>query len=197
MPYHNQIYRPAKKLTFMPLRILIECPGKYQSAPWVLDQKTTADQEKYKKRKENENMFPKYDSSTQKKTSFPEQTSLDLPPLNHVLSFAENDAEEFLDLNQHLLCNPQSTFFLRMKSDGMIEAGIHPGDLLVVDRSVKPENGKIVVAMLQENMIIQRFFKEQEKTLLVPANPAYSGIELTDRIDFVIWGVVTNVIHPL
>ena len=112
-------------------------------------------------------------------------------------SFAEDDVEGVLDLNKHILCNPETTFFVRVSGDSMIEAGIHTGDLLVVDRVLRPENGKIVIAVINGELTVKRLFKVNDKVFLMPENPSYSSIEITEMMDFMIWGVVTNVIHPL
>ena len=79
----------------------------------------------------------------------------------------------------------------------MIEAGIHTGDLLVVDRSLRPQSGKVVIAVINGELTVKRLFKENEKLFLMPENPSYPSIEITDAMDFMIWGVVTNVVHPL
>lgn len=108
-----------------------------------------------------------------------------------------DDDEGLLDLNEHLASDPKSTFYVRVSGDSMIDVGIHPGDLLVVDRSIRPHNGKIVIAVVNGELTVKRLFKEQEQLFLIPENPNYPAIEITQDMDFMIWGVVTNVIHPL
>lgn len=110
---------------------------------------------------------------------------------------SEEYSEGQLDLNEHLLKNPDSTFFVRVSGDSMIEVGIHPGDLLVVDRSVRPGNGKIVIAVIDGDLTVKKLFKEGGKIYLMPENPSYPCIEITNGMDFMIWGVVTHVIHSL
>ena len=110
---------------------------------------------------------------------------------------ADDHSEDVLDLNQHLLCNPETTFYVRVSGDSMIDAGIHTGDLLVVDRSLRPQNGKVVIAVINGDLTVKRLFKERGKLFLMPENPSYPCLEITDEMDFMIWGVVTNVIHPL
>lgn len=110
---------------------------------------------------------------------------------------AEYFEEESMDLNEHLLDNPQHTFFVRVTGDSMINAGIHPGDLLIVDRSLRPSNGRIVIAVINGELTVKKLFKEDSKLYLMPENPAYSCIEIMEDMDFLIWGVVTNVIHEL
>lgn len=106
-------------------------------------------------------------------------------------------SEGKLDLNAHLLQNPEATFFVRVSGDSMIEASIHPGDLLVVDRSLAPASGKIVIAVVNGELTVKRLFKEQGKLFLMPENPHYPTLEITEEMAFMIWGVVTNVIHPV
>jgi DNA polymerase V len=110
---------------------------------------------------------------------------------------AEYYEEETLDLNDHLLENPQHTFFVRVTGDSMINAGIHPGDLLIVDRSLRPNNGRIVIAVVNGELTVKKLFKERGKLFLMPENPSYPCIEINENMDFMIWGVVTNVIHSL
>lgn len=106
-------------------------------------------------------------------------------------------SEGKLDLNQHLLKNPDTTFFVRVSGDSMIDASIHPGDLLVVDRSIPPANGKIVIAVVNGELTVKRLFKERGKLFLMPENPHYPAIEVTEEMAFMIWGVVTNVVHSV
>lgn len=106
-------------------------------------------------------------------------------------------SEGKIDLNEHLLQNPETTFFVRVSGDSMIDVGIHPGDLLVVDRSIRPASGKIVIAVVNGELTVKRLFKEKNRLCLMPENPNYPAIEITEDMAFMIWGVVTNVIHPL
>lgn len=79
----------------------------------------------------------------------------------------------------------------------MIDAGIHPGDLLVVDRGLAPGNGKIVVAVVDGESTVKRMFRENGRLYLMPENPSYPSIEITEETAFMVWGVVTNVIHAV
>lgn len=108
---------------------------------------------------------------------------------------ATDDMEATLDLNQHLMKNPDATFFVRVNGDSMIGVGINPDDLLVVDRSLPPSTGKIVIAVVNGELTVKRLFREKGKLFLMPENPSYPAIEITEETDFMIWGVVTNVIH--
>ena len=115
-----------------------------------------------------------------------------------VAAGAPSPAEDFsdgqLDLNEHLLKNPQSTFFVRVNGDSMINAGINPEDLLIVDRSIRPAQGRVVIAVVNGELTVKRLFKENNKVFLMPENPNYPALE---EMDFMIWGVVTNVIHAV
>ena len=110
---------------------------------------------------------------------------------------AEDHCDETMDLNEHLLKNPDSTFFVRVSGDSMIDAGIHPGDLLVVDRGLAPSNGRIVVAVVDGESTVKRIFRENGRLYLMPENPSYPSIEITEETAFMVWGVVTNVIHAV
>lgn len=110
---------------------------------------------------------------------------------------ADDLRERDIDLNQHLVHHPDSTFLVTVKGDSMIDAGIHDGDLLVVDRSLDPRPGKVVVAVLNGELTVKRLFKGVSSLMLLPENPAYKPIEVPEEASFFIWGVVTNVIHPV
>lgn len=110
---------------------------------------------------------------------------------------AEDYAEGPLDLNQYLIHHPAATFFVRVKGDSMIGAGIHCGDLLIVDRALNPVPGNVVIAVVNGDLIIKRFHQDQGRIVLMPDNPAYSPIMVTSEMDFAIWGVVTKAIHFL
>ncbi len=104
-------------------------------------------------------------------------------------------AERGLDLNDQLVNNKTATYFFRMKGDSMQEAGIFDNDLLVVDRSVKLQNGKIIVAVLNGELLVRRFHQNFSSAFLIPENSRYKPINLAEFSDFVVWGVVTYNIH--
>ena len=114
-----------------------------------------------------------------------------------VPSPTDDFSEGTLDLNEHLISHKISTFFVRVTGDSMIGGGIFPGDLLIVDRSLAPKIGNIVIAILNGEMTVKRFEEEKEKILLCSENDKYPDIKVNEYDDFSIWGVVTNVIHPL
>jgi DNA polymerase V len=108
---------------------------------------------------------------------------------------ADDHLECKLDLNSHLIHHPSSTFFVKVSGDSMINAGIQSGDMLIVDRSIKPEHGKIVIAAINGELTVKRLSKQGGQVKLLPENEQYSPIEITDEQDIIIWGVVTYVIH--
>lgn len=110
---------------------------------------------------------------------------------------AEDDSADSLDLNELLIKHPVATFFLRVSGNSMIKAGIHHGDILIVDRSLEPIHGKVVIASLNGELTVKRLHREGKKIQLVAENNAYPPIEITEEMDLRIWGVVTNVIHSL
>jgi DNA polymerase V len=101
-----------------------------------------------------------------------------------------------LDLNTHLVKHPAATFFVRCAGDSMINAGIYTGDTLIVDRSVRPVDGSVIIANLAGDFTVKRLKLQGSHALLVPENPKYKPIN-TQAFgdDFIVWGVVTYVIH--
>ena len=133
--------------------------------------------------------------------------SLDLPSMSLPLfsnkvsagfpSPADDHMEMKLDLNQHLLQHPAATFFVRVSGDSMIGAGIYDGDVLVVDRSLTCKDSSIVIAVVDGELTVKRFYTRDNKVLLKAENPKYPDIIVTQEMDFRIWGVVTTVIHKV
>ncbi len=107
------------------------------------------------------------------------------------------DYIEHLDLNEHLTGNSNNIFCIRVQGESMIGAGICDNDILVVDRSIKPTDGKIVIASLNSELTVKRLKCVGDQIILMPANSDYSPIIITKDIDFKIWGVVVHVIHSL
>ena len=110
---------------------------------------------------------------------------------------ADDHIEQQLDLNEHLIHNPASTFFVRVAGESMINAGIFPDDILIVDRSITPVNGKIVIAVVDGELTVKRLKKEKDHVMLMPENPAFKPIVIKELQALSIWGVVTNVIHAV
>jgi len=102
-----------------------------------------------------------------------------------------------LDLNEYLIKHPAATIFVRAPDDSMIKAGIFPGDILIVDRSIKPTDKKVVIALIDGGFGVRRISKIKGKVFLVPENENYKPIQIEPETDCEIWGVVTNVIHSL
>ena len=98
--------------------------------------------------------------------------------------------ENVLDINDLVVQNPTSTFFVRVEGDSMTGAGIFSGDVLVVDRSITPKDNSIVVAAVYGEMVVKRLQAKGNTHLLVSEHEAYKPIELEDNDDCFIWGVV-------
>lgn len=109
---------------------------------------------------------------------------------------ADDYMERGIDLNEELIRNKPATFFMRVSSDAMKEAGICKGDVAIVDRSLKAGNGKIVIAILNGDMLIRRFEKTNNNVRLLTDSTKLSPIHIDNTCeDFAVWGVVTYVIH--
>ena len=111
---------------------------------------------------------------------------------------ADDYMERGIDLNEQLVRNKPATFFMRVSGDAMIGAGIHDGDVVIVDRSVRAVSGRVVIAALNGEMLIRRFDKHFNKIRLLPETPKLSPIDIDlSGAEFSIWGVVTYVIQGL
>jgi DNA polymerase V len=110
---------------------------------------------------------------------------------------AESFLEGTLDLNTHLIRHPAATFFVRVVGDSMTGAGIFPGDILIVDRSLEPQDKNVVIAVVDSELTVKRLRFFKERLVLVPDNDAYPTIEIHQHQSFEIWGVVTASIHTL
>ncbi|MBP7460672.1 MAG: translesion error-prone DNA polymerase V autoproteolytic subunit [Candidatus Delongbacteria bacterium] len=110
---------------------------------------------------------------------------------------ADDFIDKKLDLNEYLVHHPSATFFVRVEGDSMIGAGIHSGDLLIVDRSLEAMNNYIIVAVVNGELTVKRLRKSRNKICLVPENDHYPVLDVTPDMDFAVWGIVTHVIHKL
>lgn len=110
---------------------------------------------------------------------------------------SDDHAERGVDLNEQLIRNKPATFFMRVNGEAMIGAGIFDGDMVIVDRSIKPTSGKIVIAVLNGDMLIRRFEREFNKIRLVPETKKLAPIDIDPYAEFTVWGVVTYVIHEV
>ena len=131
-------------------------------------------------RKKNKKTFPPFFSSPIK-AGFP--------------SPAEDFIEKNLDLNEHLIKHPAATFFVRVEGRSMENVGIFQDDILIVDRALTPSNGKIIVAILNGEFTVKRILLKKKKLFLIPENSNYEPIEITEEMDFQVWGIVTYAIH--
>lgn len=126
-----------------------------------------------------------------------------LPPLLSALveagfpSPADDHIEDELDLNQLIVKKPHATFFLRAKGESMILAGIHEGDILVVDRSINPGHNHVVIAALNGELTVKRLSINRGTVRLVPDNPHFDSIEIPPESDLKIFGVVTYALHKV
>ena len=110
---------------------------------------------------------------------------------------ADDYIEKTLDLNDLLIKKPAATFFVRAEGESMTGAGIYPNDILVVDRSLEPVVGKIVICALNDELTVKRIKSLGDEVVLGAENPAYSDIVIQEGVDLVVWGFVTNVIHSV
>ena len=111
---------------------------------------------------------------------------------------AENYIEEQLDLNRYLIKNKESSFFVRVSGDSMINVGIFDNDILIVDRSLTPTRQSIILSSLDGELVIKKLIKDQsENYYLKSENTNYPNIKINFNTDTIIWGVVTYVIHSL
>ena len=110
---------------------------------------------------------------------------------------AEDYIDLGIDLNKYLIKNPISTFFLRVSGNSMNNAGIYNNDLLIIDRSINPNPGHIVVALLDGEFTLKRLIKEKDNYYLKADKENYPAISLYEYIDIQIWGVAIYSIHEL
>jgi len=108
---------------------------------------------------------------------------------------ADDYTEENIDLNEHLISNPFSTFFLRVKGDSMINAGNKDNDLIIVDKKLISKPGNIVIAMIDEEFTIKRLSIKNDELYLKAENHNYPDFIFKNHIDVQIWGVVIYSIH--
>lgn len=110
---------------------------------------------------------------------------------------ADDFMERGIDLNEELIKNKPATYFFRMKGDAMQNSGIFDGDVLIVDRSLKLTEGKIIVAILNGELLVRRFHKNFSSAFLIAENDRYKNINLAEFTNFSVWGVVVYSIHSL
>ncbi|MBL6955845.1 MAG: translesion error-prone DNA polymerase V autoproteolytic subunit [Chlorobium phaeobacteroides] len=127
-------------------------------------------------------------------------TELELPLASSAISAgfpspAEDHLELKLDLNKELIRHPSATFYGRVKGYSMVDAGIDEGDILVIDKSLDPKEGDIAVCFLDGEFTVKRIGKQGGRMCLMPANEEFDPIPVTGENEFIVWGIVTYVIH--
>ena len=110
---------------------------------------------------------------------------------------ADDFKEIRISLDKELVKNKEATFYARVSGESMIEAGLDDGDLLVIDRSLNPENGKIAVCFVDGDFTVKRIRKEKNKLYLLPENKKYEPIEIKEENELIIWGIVEYVIKKV
>jgi DNA polymerase V len=131
--------------------------------------------------------------------SFTAGSELSLPYVGQQIvagfpSPAEDYLENMLDLNQTLIKNPSATFFGRVKGASMRDAGVDPGDLLVIDKSLRYRQDALAVCFLNGEFTLKKIRRGKDQLLLIPANPDYEPIPVPDEAEFMVWGIVTYII---
>lgn len=127
------------------------------------------------------------------------ETNLALPLLSFGISAGfPSPALDFIDLtidlNKHLIKHPTATFYGRVKGVSMKDAGIDDDDLLIIDKSIEPNDGKIAVCYIDGEFTLKRIKLDKTGCWLMPANESYKPIQITENNDLRIWGIVTHVI---
>tara|TARA_Y100000814_G_scaffold161674_1_gene118075 strand:+ start:306 stop:740 length:435 start_codon:yes stop_codon:yes gene_type:complete len=143
-----------------------------------------------------------YIKSYGKISSFDINKSVIIPLYNYSISAgfpspADDHLEKNLDLNEYLIKNPTSTFFVRVQGDSMVGAGINSNDILIVDRSLEMSNGKIIIAVLYGELTVKRLRLSKNEMWLDADNNKFDPIKVTEEMNFHVWGIATNVIHKL
>ena len=110
---------------------------------------------------------------------------------------ADDFKEVRISLDKELVKNPESTFYARVSGNSMEEAGLSDGDLIVIDRSISPENNKIAVCFLDGEFTVKRVIKEGGKLYLKPENKNYKSIEIKEENFLIFWGIVTYIIKSV
>jgi DNA polymerase V len=114
-----------------------------------------------------------------------------------IVTVKDDYPQKGIDLNEQLIKNRSASFFLRVNSEAMIGAGIHVGDVVIVDRSIEAKNGKVIIALVNGEMLIRRYEINNGKRRLLPATKKISPIDIAENSEFSVWGVVTYVIHSV
>lgn len=132
---------------------------------------------------------PAYDASSVLLPIFTSRVQAGFP------SPADDHLEDTLDLNKHLIQHQEATFFVRAQGDSMLGAGIHQGDILIVDKALVAKSGRIVIAVIDGEFTVKRLHKYKGVITLKAENPEFKDILIKEGSELIIWGVVTSVIH--
>jgi len=135
-----------------------------------------------------------YKSKTGKKIKLP---LYEFPVSAGFPSPADDYIDKHIDLNEYIIKHPSATFFVRVKGNSMENSGITDGDLVVVDRALVPSDNTIVVALLDGEFTLKRVKVRERELYLVPENPNFESIKITEDMDFQVWGVVTYCIKEI
>ena len=137
----------------------------------------------------------------------------DIKPLTHIEDFslstlsesipagfpspAQDHADEGIDLNKELIRHPASTFCARVAGDSMRDCGIDDGDLLIIDKALSPREGSIAVCFVDGEFTLKRISIQHDGVWLVPANPQYPALHVTEGSNFQVWGIVSYVVKSM
>lgn len=108
---------------------------------------------------------------------------------------ADDYIERHLDLNAEYIKHPSATFLVKATGESMRDVGIFDGDVLIIDKSLEAADGSIVIAALNGELTVKRLSRKNGRVRLLPANPKFQPIDISDEQDMVVWGVVTLVLH--
>jgi DNA polymerase V len=127
------------------------------------------------------------------------KSELGLPIAENIRAGFPSPAEEYIerafDLNKELIKNPSSTFYGRVRGNSMVDAGINEGDILVIDKSIYPNDGKKAVCYIDGEFTLKTLRVTKDGIYLVPANSEFTPIKITPENEFMVWGIVTYIIH--
>jgi DNA polymerase V len=110
---------------------------------------------------------------------------------------ADDFIDKRLDFNEYLITHPSATFCVQVEGSSMVDAYIHPGDILIVDKALDPVSENIVIAAIDGEFVVKRFQRKGERVYLMSENPKFAPIEIRENMTVEIWGVVTYVIHKV
>lgn len=143
-------------------------------------------------KKEQKLRFYKPDFESELRIPFiPDGVSAGFP--SPAADFMENN----IDLNKELIENPLATFYIKVKGNSMIDAGINDKDVLIVDRSIEPQDNKIAICFIDGEFTVKRIKLQKDCLYLMPENSNYTPIKVTEENELIIWGIVTYVIKKM